>query len=169
MENIIERRVTVTNIIKGFDNAKSTLRVACGTKVSDSGKLSLLFASVAIEGKFLTPEEMIEQVAKLAKATVKLPTTGKGSLVEVKVQGSMPGVRFACLAAYQNGSAKPSVCTQEQYIDHLEKCGIALISETLDNNSPSETNPPITPNVGNRADAIEAASQTNPRKAKTTA
>jgi hypothetical protein len=179
MENQLVNRVdlTVTNIVKGFEDAKSTLRVACGVKISDAGKPSLIFATVSIDGKFLTVPELIEQIAKLPKTSVKLPTTGKGSKVEVKVQGSMPGARFACLAAYQAGVAKPSVCSDEQYANHLQACGIALISPNAANegnegNAANESEvsaiaPPTAanvPNVGNREETIANATQTNPRK-----
>lgn len=115
--------------------SKVSVDVPCGAKITDGGKVSLVYVKFPVKVGKKNPSDptsemedistdlqaCINRLAKMPEVNPVLPKREEGEGAIVTVKPNMQGDAAACLAAFFSGRLLPSVITDERFKAVIDK------------------------------------------------
>lgn len=160
----MSNQVNAMTFVAGSSQVKAKMQIAVGTKESDTGKVSYVYASFSIPQSptfpILSIEDAIKRLANVPSVNVSIPQE-KGMVVNLQLRPTMAGIRLAVVACYARQlDYKLTSLSTDEINEHLIACKLTPIGKAKGNGKKKTTQDETENNVPNErqtviADALE--------------
>lgn len=120
--------INATTFILGSKEVKAKVQIAIGEKVSDTGKVSPVYASFSIPQSPTLPivdiNSAMKRLSQIPAINVSVPQEKDGK-VNLQLRPTMAGIRLAVLVCFlREIDYKPLGISDNEVNEHLAACGI---------------------------------------------